>query len=122
MTPAIGEWLEEVVRDETPSPAIVAFNIGLFDSPEGYCAYLSGTDVAFEDDPGRASGEAFTPSHWYCVLGEPDDRDWQEVQASVVESVHAFLDSPHGAASFLGKARAVTVGFDDGDLVCVKTS
>jgi hypothetical protein len=122
VTAAIGTWLEEVVRDENPPPTIIAFNVGLFESPEGYCAYLSGAARYSEEDPEWAWDEAFTPVHRYCVLGDLSGRDWNEVRSSVVDSVRAFLDSPAGAASFLAKARAVTVGFDDGDLVSVRTT
>ena len=122
MTSAVETWLEEVVRDEKPSPSVIAFNIGLFESPEGYCAYLSGAERYSNEDPDWACEEAFTPAHRYCVLGEPAGRGWKEVQGSVVDSVRRFLDSPPGAASFLAKARAVTVGFDDGDLIPVKVA
>ena len=40
----------------------------------------------------------------------------------MIESVRSFLGSPAGGASFLAQAEAVTVGFDDGDLVPVKAS
>ena len=122
MTSMLGKWLEEVVRDEKPAATVIAFKIGLFESPEGYCAYLSGAQRYSEEDPEWARDETFTPAHRYCVLGELSGRDRKDVQGSVVESVRTFLDSPHGAASFLAKARAVTVGFDDGDLVSVKAT
>ena len=122
VTSAIETWLQEVVRDETPAPQIVAFNVGLFRSPEGYCAYLCGAERYSEDDPDWAHEESFTPAHRYCVLGELGGRDSKEVQQAVIDSVRAFLGSPAGADSFLAKARAVTVGFDDGELVVVKTS
>ena len=122
MTSAIVSWLEEVARDETPPEAIVAYNIGLFRSPEGYCAYLSGAKRYSEDDADWAHDDAYTPSHRYCMLGELGGRDSDEVRRSVVESVRSFLASPAGGASFLARARAVTVGFDDGELVAVQTS
>jgi hypothetical protein len=120
MVTSVAKWLEEVVLEETPPPAIIAFNVGLFESPEGYCAYLSGAERYSEADPDWACDEAFTPAKRYCVLGEMAGREWDDVQRSIVESVRTFLDSPPGAGSFLAKARAVTVGFDDGDLVPVK--
>ena len=122
MIPAIGEWLSEVVRDERPAPEIVAFNVGLFESPEGFCAYLCGSKTYSEDDSEWACEEDFTPAHRYCVLGELGGQGWKEVKESVIDSVREFLDSRPGADSFLAKARAVTVGFDDGDLVSVRTA
>ncbi|HEY5675832.1 MAG TPA: hypothetical protein VIR81_03560 [Myxococcales bacterium] len=122
MTSAIGTWLEEVARVEKPPENIVAYNIGLFESPEGYCAYLSGATRYSEEDPDWARDDTYTPEHRYCVLGELDGRGAGEVRRSVIESVRSFLSSPAGGASFLARARAVTVGFDDGDLVPVKAS
>ncbi len=122
MIPALGEWLNEVVRDEKPAQEIVAFNIGLFESPEGYCAYLSGAKTYSADDPDWATEESYTPAQRYCVLGDLGGQGWEEVQESVVDSVRSFLDSAPGAGSFLAKAHAVTVGFDDGDLVTVKSA
>jgi hypothetical protein len=122
MTSAIAAWLEEVARDEKPPPAIVAYNIGLFQSPEGYCAYLSGATRYSEEDPDWARDDTYTPVHRYCVLGDLGGRDSSEVRRSVVESVRSFLGSPAGGASFFARAQAVTVGFDDGDLVAVKAS
>ena len=122
MSSSVAKWLEEVVRVENPPPAVIAFNIGLFESPEGYCAYLAGAERYSDSDPDWARDEAFTPQHRYCVLEELEGRDWEEVQRSVVESLRGFLDSPLGGSSFLAKARAVTVGFDDGDLVPVRVA
>lgn len=122
MTSAIGTWLEEVARDEHPPAGIVAYNIGLFESPEGYCAYLSGATRYSEEDPEWARDDTYTPVHRYCMLGELGGRDSDEVRRAVVESVRSFLGSPAGGASFFARAQAVTVGFDDGDLVPVKAS
>jgi hypothetical protein len=122
VTSAIVSWLEEVARDEKPPPAIVAYNIGLFESPEGYCAHLSGANRYSEEDPDWSRDDTYTPVHRYCVLGELDGREADEVRRSVIESVRSFLGSPAGGASFLAQARAVTVGFDDGELVPVKAS
>ncbi|HEY1693565.1 MAG TPA: hypothetical protein VGG39_15460 [Polyangiaceae bacterium] len=36
------------------------------------------------------------------------------------DAVRGFVGSSDGASTFLGKAQAVAVGFDDGDLVHVK--
>jgi hypothetical protein len=121
VTSAIGTWLEEVAREEKPPPGIVAYNIGLFQSPEGYCAYLSGANRYSEEDPDWARDDTYTPAQRYCVLGELGGGS-EEVRRSVVESVRSFLGSPAGGASFLAQARAVTVGFDDGDLIPVKAS
>jgi hypothetical protein len=120
VTSSIKEWLGDVVRKEKPKRSIIAFNVGLFESPDGYTAYLSGSKQYSADDPGWACDEDFTPQQRYCVLSEMKERSWEQVQRSVVRSVRSFLASPAGARSFLAKARAVTVGFDDGDLVPVK--
>ena len=50
------------------------------------------------------------------MLSRDKFHDWHDVQTEVVAVTRAFLSSTVGQGSFLASARAVTVGFDDGDL------
>lgn len=115
-------WLRRVAAAEHPPESVAAYNIGLFETGHGeYSAYLVGGKRYDPSDSSWACEEAFTPKERYLALpvGRSED-EWQLVLERVVEAVRAFLSSGDGRETFLAKARAVTVGFDDGDLVRVK--
>jgi len=115
------EWLERVSSNEEPSDSIVAFNIGLFEIEDGeYSVYLIGAIAFDESNEDWACSEAFSPSERYCILPDVAGYEWSVVLDLLAEAVKEFIDSIPGRSSFIGSARAVTVGFDSGELVRVK--
>jgi hypothetical protein len=61
-------WLRRVTVAESPPPTVLAYNIGLFETEDGYSAYLVGAE---QFDPTRgdwACDEAFTPNERYLAL------------------------------------------------------
>ena len=113
-------WLRRVSAAETPPASVVAFNIGLFEAENGFSAYLVGAERYDANDGDWACDEAFTARERYLALPLGRDVKWQRVLELIADAARRFLASTEGSASFLAKARAVTVGFDDGDLVRVK--
>ena len=95
----------------------MAFNVGLFETPEGYCAYLSGArrfdpssgDWALEDSYSPNQRELSLPNSAFNFSG------WVDVSLQVQTAVKRALDEQL-RQSALTSAQAVTVGFDDGDL------
>lgn len=118
LTPDIIAWLTRVAAAESPHDEVVAFNIGLFRTQEGFSAYLCGSTEYDEESGDWACEEAWTPSERYFPI--PEERygtfDWQALQSTVVTAVREALRTDSITRCFLGSARAVTVGFDDGDL------
>jgi hypothetical protein len=115
----IATWLGRICASEQPPKSISAYNIGLFETKKGYTAYLIGAKKFDEANSDWACRSSFRPSERYLPL-PAGINGWEEVHAAVVEAVRNFLASALGAASFLGQATAVTVGFDDGELERVK--
>jgi hypothetical protein len=37
-------WLEDIIKTENPSKDIIAYNFGVFETPEGYEIYLVGSN------------------------------------------------------------------------------
>ena len=113
-------WLERITENEKPPDSLVAFNIGLFETKEGYAAYLISASSYSEEDEDWACNEIFTPKERYFYFPTAFARKvkWEQAQEVVVKSVKEFLDNHPD--SFLVKTEVVTVGFDDGDLVRVK--
>lgn len=118
--PEFAAWLGRVCADETPPDSVVAYNIGLFETPDGYSAYLIGADRYEEGDGDWACNEVFTPKERYCPIPGEGFAGWEDVHAAVVSATREFLASAAGRRSFLASAEVVTVGFDDGDLERVK--
>ncbi len=61
----------------------------------------------------------FTPKEAYFPIAAGTFNGWEEVQAAVAGATREFLRSPAGRETFIAKADAVTVGFDDGNLMRV---
>lgn len=113
-------WLSRLIVDESPPGTVVAFNVGLFEDGDGFVAYLCGCDQWDPDNDDWACDESYSPAERYCRLTFPPGSSWQVVQASVAATLKLFLDSSDGNMSFLSRADALTVGFDDGVLTHVK--
>jgi hypothetical protein len=118
----IAAWLGRIVSSDTPKQGVKAFNVGLFEIPGGYGAYLIGSKRFDPHDSDWALRKDFIPSERKIVLPllKTGSITWQTVLSGTVDALRAFLSSPVGASSFLAHAEAVTTGFDDGDLVRVK--
>jgi hypothetical protein len=111
----VAAWLGRVTAASVPPASVVAYNVGLLETPRGYSAYLIGADHFDERSGDWACRESFTPAERYLALPRRRGASWEDVHAAVVAAVREFLATPAGQASFLGRA-AVTVGFDDGEL------
>jgi hypothetical protein len=117
----VGAWLRRVSATETPPPSIIAFNVGLLQTEDGFSAYLIGAERYDAEDPDWACDESFTPRERYVALPiRRSETKWEQVLEQTAQAVRGFLSSKEGASAFFSKARAITVGFDDGDLVRVK--
>ncbi|MEW4571522.1 hypothetical protein AB1L88_26925 [Tautonia sp. JC769] len=114
-------WLYRICRSEKPPSSVVAYNVGLSETAfGGYAASLIGADRYVPDDPDWACDESFAPSERFFPIPAGVFSDWELVQEAVAAAVRDFVRSPEGDCSFLASAEAVTVGFDDGDLVRVR--
>jgi len=114
----ISSWLGQLLAEQPPPSNIVAFNVGLFETPDGYCAYLSGAtwfdassdDWALEDAYSPSQREFPLPNSLYPFSG------WQDALSQVQAALKRALGHTPLMQSPLVRAKAVTVGFDDGDL------
>ena len=115
-------WLARALESSPPPPGIVAYYVGLFESPDGCTAYLIGSRVFDPDDDEWACNDDYAPAEKYFPLPEKitGPRDYRRVERRVVRAVKTFLAAPENGGSSLVSAEAVAVGFDDGDLTRVK--
>jgi len=93
------------------------------DVPSRYYLYLIGSKEYDEGDDDWASGMGdFKPKDTYLPLPEKEFKNvqWEKVQEMVITKVKGLIKFDEFKSSFFSNAKAIAVGFDDGDLVRVK--
>ena len=111
-------WLFDLCDTESPDKSIIAFNFGLFESEDGYTIYLIGSKEFDEDDPDWATNIDFEPEEKYFPLATEDYNHlkWEQVLQKIKTQLEDFSKTDKFKSSFFSKAKAITTGFDDGDL------
>ena len=101
MKKQIEDWLLELSHNEVIPENIVALNFGIFESENGYCVYLIGSESYDVDD-----------DDWAC------DVDYEPVDKYLNEVITILLDiiSLEKVSAWLLHTKYITVGFDDGVL------
>jgi len=114
----ISNWLAVLLADQPPPSNIVAFNVGLYETPDGYCAYLSGATKFDASSDDWALEDAYSPNEREFVLPsiQLQISNWQDALSQVHRALKLALSRSPLNNSALARAQAVTVGFDDGDL------
>lgn len=116
------DWMSRLNKNESPDNGITAFNFGLFETTEGYVIYLTGANVFDENDEDWATQVDFEPVEKYLIIN-PDEMsgiEWSKVLDKAVEVITKYLQSNDFRTSILRNAKAVTTGFDDGNLTRIK--
>jgi|SRR5687767_5436007 len=123
---AFSAWTTEIIRAEKPDTSIIAYKFGIFETPDvpsGYYLYLIGAKKYDPQDDDWAAGFGdFRPKNTYLALPEKEFKNlkWEKVEKLVEKTVKRFTKSEEFKHSFFNNAKAIAVGFDDGDLVRVK--
>lgn len=113
----IKQWILSVDSEQNMPDDIIALNFGLFEGP--FSMYLIGSKTYDEDDSDWACDEDYIPAHKYCPpLGIPASTDWETVLEDLAGELKEIIaETPH---LDLWRAEHITIGFDDGDFVCLK--
>ena len=115
-------WLHNIEKlDGKPPVEVIAYNLGLFKSDMGFMMYLVGAFEYSEEDDDWACIKP--PSKSYRYLKFPNEiqtKTWEKI-LEYSENVLKELELS-GALNntFLSNAKAITTGFDDGDLIRVR--
>jgi len=110
--------IEAWVKQIKERPDVVALNIGLFQSENGYQAYITGSNEYDPEDDDWACNEDFVPTIKYIDLPCSHAVNWEVLQSDVVNIITGLLSS--NTATILNHVPNITVGFDDAELVRVK--
>ena len=78
MKKQIEDWLLELSHNEVIPENIVALNFGIFESENGYCVYLIGSESYDVDDDDWACDEVFTTRDQPFVI--ECESDWELVE------------------------------------------
>jgi hypothetical protein len=116
------QWMAAMNAKEHPDKDIIAFNFGLFETIEGFTIYLIGTKEFDEDDGDWAIEPDYEPAHEYLEIN-PDETEglqWNDVLKRAVDIITRYVNSEEFHHSILKDAKAITTGFDDGDLTRIR--
>ena len=117
----ISEWIKNICQSESPDNSIIAYNFGLFKSEKGYVIYLIGSKAFDEEDQDWACNMDFEPNEKYLLLpDEFQNQEWKEILNKVERQLKEITKAPTFNATFLSNAKAITTGFDDGDMIRIK--
>ena len=122
MKELIRNWLKEIERNAgIPPKEVIAFNFGIYESETGYKIYLVGGFEYDEDDDDWACIEMPTESYFYLDLPENfQSKQWDEILEICVKSLIELEEDDILNTGLLKNAMAITIGFDDGDLIKIR--
>lgn len=116
------EWIGRICETERPDSSVIAYNFGLIQIDNGYSLYLIGSKEYDVNNSDWAFSIDFEPRMKYYPLADSNysKLSWDKVQVKINEELKDFTASVTFKNSFFAKAKAITTGFDDGDLVRIK--
>jgi len=116
------DWVKRLSRSESAPRDIIAFNFGLTQKSTGYSISVMGTKEFTEDSDDWADEADFEPREKYLDItyDEEETPDWDEVFEEVRVSIRDYTRSLEFQNSILRNAKAITLGFNDEELVRVK--
>ncbi|MCD8386222.1 MAG: hypothetical protein LUD17_04940 [Bacteroidales bacterium] len=121
MKSLVKEWLERVeeATQKEEVEGISAYNVGLFESEDGYCAYLMGAKEYDPDDSDWACEEDYTPEERYLPISAAltEGVEWEAFLNQMVEVLKDIMPGLSASEDSMWHGRVITTGFDDGDLL-----
>lgn len=122
MKEEIINWLNQIEKiDGKPPIEVIAFNIGIYESENGFELYLVGGFEYDEYDDDWACIEMPDERHRYMTLPtELSKLGWEDVLKNVANSLNELEKEGKFKTTILKNAEAITTGFDDGELVKIR--
>lgn len=116
------DWLKNIEKqDGTPPDSVIAFNLGLMESDQGYMMYFVGAFEYSEDDDDWACIEPPTKPYRYLKLPDNVQKESWETILDICKKALTELESDGTLnTTMIKNAKAITTGFDDGKLVKIR--
>ncbi|MBR8538400.1 hypothetical protein KDU71_22715 [Carboxylicivirga sediminis] len=116
------DWLNNIEQqDGTPPDTVVAFNLGLMESDQGYMMYFVGAFEYSEDDDDWACIEP--PSKPYRYFRLPDkvqNESWEAILDLCINTLSVLENDGSLNTTLIKNAKAITTGFDEGELIKIR--
>ena len=116
------EWFFKLCDTEKPGKDIIAYNLGLFDTDNCYAIYLIDSNEHAKEDKVSATKNDYEWPIEYYPLSKTEYKDlkWEQVLNKIKSQLKEYTNTEKFKNSSLAKAKAITIRFDDGDLVKMK--
>lgn len=118
----IEEWLKKIAAAESMPQDIVAVNIGMFESDNGYGVYMCGfKEYDGEDDDWTCKPE-YEPHEKYLMLAGRgfESMVWETLLHQMILALKEILECGCESVRHFFDGRIVTAGFDEDKLFRVK--
>ncbi len=118
----IEEWLKKIAAAESMPQDIVAVNIGMFESDNGYGVYMCGfKEYDGEDDDWTCKPE-YEPREKYLMLAGRgfESMVWETLLHQMILALKEILEYGCASVRHFFDGRIVTAGFDEDKLFRVK--
>jgi hypothetical protein len=115
-------WIRKINVAEKPKSEIIAYNFGLLERENGFAMYIIGSMEYDAEDDDWACNTDFEPKNKYLDLPMEyaEGKGWEDILIASTELIKNYLKSNDFQTSIFKNAKAITTGFDDGDLVRIK--
>ena len=122
MKKEILDWLYNIEKqDGTPPDSVIAFNLGLMESDQGFMMYFVGAFDYSEKDDDWACIEP--PINQYRYLRLPEEMQKESWETVLELSAKALTELENDGSlniTLIKNAKAITTGFDDGELIKIR--
>ncbi len=122
MKKEIVDWLINMEKqDGTPPDSVIAFNLGLMESDQGFMMYFVGAFEYSEDDDDWACIAPPTKPYRYLRLpDEVQNKSWETILDLSKVALTELESDGSLNTTLIKNAKAITTGFDDGELIKIR--
>lgn len=117
---AFDHWLDSALPPSLPAE-VEAFNFNIAETSDGFLVEVIGAPGYDPvDDDWAADGTWSSHPGYFSISHESIGKDWKTALQTVTDLVREYIRNENNSrARILRRARAVTAGFVDGDLLKV---
>ncbi|MWW26885.1 hypothetical protein [Algibacter lectus] len=122
MKKEIIDWLFNIEKiDGIPPNSLIAFNLGLIESEQGFMIYFVGAFEYSEDDDDWACIEPPTKPYRYLKLPDKVQKEsWESVLELCKNTLTELENEGSLNKTLIKNAKAITTGFDEGELIKIR--
>ena len=118
---SLSQWIKKIELENPPPTTITALNFGMLLSDKGYMVYLTGAEVYDPDDDDWAGEIDYQPPRAIKYFLIPREFTKGLKWRGALDLAVAWLKEYSATEPGLFTGRAVTAGYDDGELITIKS-